>query len=172
MITKNGERIDLTIHDNIPYVDLGTYEFTPYECHHALKINDLLEHAQDDFNELDDIDDVGRSTRRVHLDGESGLETLNEDQKSSRHVKKLKKKKKKKKRKKKKGRAVSRRKRMASPGEEASPEDGEYTSQEPLMMDHLVMRQTSKMKDTVLLKMPLKVMRMTSKSMLLKANPG
>ena len=32
MITKNGERIDLTIHDNIPYIDLGTYECTPYEC--------------------------------------------------------------------------------------------------------------------------------------------
>ena len=118
MVTKNGERIDLTIHDNIPYIDLGTYECTPYECRHASKINDLLEHAQDGFNELDDIDDVGRSSRRVHLDGESGLETLNEDQNSSRHVKKLKKKKK--------GRAANRRKRMASPGEEAPPEDGEY----------------------------------------------
>ena len=118
MITKNGERIDLTIHDNIPYVDLGTYECTPYECHHASKINDLLVHAQDDFNELDDIDDVGRSSRRVHLDGQSGLETSNEDQNCSRHVKKLKKKKK--------GRAANRRKRMATPGEEDPPEDGEY----------------------------------------------
>ena len=118
MVTKNGERIDLTIHDNIPYVDLGTYECTPYECHHASRINDLLEHAQDGFHELDDIDDVGRTSRRVHLDGESGLETLNEDQNSSRRVKKLKKKKK--------GRAANRRRRMASPGEEAPPEDGEY----------------------------------------------
>ena len=118
MVTKNGERIDLTIHDNIPYVDLGTYECTPYECHHASRINDLLEHAQDGFHELDDIDDVGRTSRRFHLDGESGLETLNEDQNSSRRVKKLKKKKK--------GRAANRRRRMASPGEEAPPEDGEY----------------------------------------------
>ena len=118
MVTKNGERIDLTIHDNIPYVDLGTYECTPYECHHASRINDLLEHAQDGFHELDDIDDVGRTSRRVHLDGESGLETLNEDQNSSRRVKKLKEKKK--------GRAANRRRRMASPGEEAPPEDGEY----------------------------------------------
>ena len=123
MVTKNGERIDLTIHDNIPYIDLGTYECTPYECHHASKINDLLECAHDDFNELDDIDDVGRPSRRVHLDGESGLEMSTEEQNSSRHVKKLKKKKK--------GRAVSRRKRMASPGEEASPEDGEYTPGTP-----------------------------------------
>ena len=38
MVTKNGERIDLTIHDNIPYIDLGTYECTPYECCHASKI--------------------------------------------------------------------------------------------------------------------------------------
>ena len=60
MITKDGERIDLTIHDNIPYVDLGTYECTPHECHHASKINDLLIHVQDDFSELNDIDDVGQ----------------------------------------------------------------------------------------------------------------
>ena len=78
------------------------------ECHHASRINDLLEHAQDGFHELEHIDDVGRTSRRVHLDGESGLETLNEGQNSSRHVKKLKKKKKK-------GRAANRRKRMASP---------------------------------------------------------
>ena len=119
MITKDGERIDLTIHDNIPYVDLGTYECTPYECHHASKIYDLLVNAQDDFNELDDIDDVGRPSRRIHLDGESGLETLNEGQNCSQYVKKLKKKKK--------GRAANRRKRMATPGEEEEPpEDGEY----------------------------------------------
>ena len=119
MITKDGERIDLTIHDNIPYVDLGTYECTPYECHHASKIYDLLVHAQDDFNEHDDIDDVGRPSRRIHLDGESGLETLNEGQNCSQYVKKLKKKKK--------GRAANRRKRMATPGEEEEPpEDGEY----------------------------------------------
>ena len=119
MITKDGERIDLTIHDNIPYVDLGTYECTPYECHHASKIYDLLVHAQDDFNEHDDIDDVGRPSRRIHLDGESGLETLNEGQNCSQYVKKLKKKK---------GRAANRRKRMATPGEEEEepPEDGEY----------------------------------------------
>ena len=43
---------------------------------------------------------------------------LNEGQNGSRHVKKLKKKKK--------GRAAKRRRQMASPGEEAPPEDGEY----------------------------------------------
>ena len=115
MITKNGERIDLTIHDNIPYFDLLTYECTPYECCHASKIHDLLDLSQDGF---DDIDSLGRPSRRVHLDGESGLEMLNDDQDDSQHVKKLKKKKK--------GRAANRRKRMASPGEEAPPEDGEY----------------------------------------------
>ena len=119
MITKDGERIDLTIHDNIPYVDLGTYECTPHECHHASKINDLLIHTQDDFSELNDLDDVGRPSRRIYLDGESGLETLAEDHSCSRHVKKLKKKKKR--------RATSRRKHAATPGEEEEPpEDGEY----------------------------------------------
>ena len=125
MITKDGERIDLTIHDNIPYVDLGTYECTPHECHHASKINDLLIHVQDDFSELNDIDDVGQPSRRIYLDGESGLETLNEDQRCSRHVKKLKKKKKK-------GRAANRQKQTATPGEEEEPpEDGEYTPGTP-----------------------------------------
>ena len=81
MITKNGERIDLTIHDNIPYVDLGTYECTPHECHHASKIHDLLTHSQVGFNDFNDIDDVGQPSRRVHLDGESGLETSIEDHK-------------------------------------------------------------------------------------------
>ena len=124
MITKDGERIDLTIHDNIPYVDLGTYECTPHECHHASKINDLLIHVQDDFSELNDIDDVGQPSRRIYLDGESGLETLNEDQRCSRHVKKLKKKKK--------GRAANRQKQTATPGEEEEPpEDGEYTPGTP-----------------------------------------
>ena len=83
MITKTGERIDLTIHDNIPYIDLGTYECTPYECCHASKIHDLLELSQDGFDNFDDIDNVGRPSRRVHLDGESGLEMLNEDQDDS-----------------------------------------------------------------------------------------
>ena len=124
MITKDGERIDLTIHDNIPYVDLGTYECTPHECHHASKINDLLIHVQDDFSELNDKDDVGQPSRRIYLDGESGLETLNEDQRCSRHVKKLKKKKK--------GRAANRQKQTATPGEEEEPpEDGEYTPGTP-----------------------------------------
>ena len=119
MITKDGERIDLTIHDNIPYVDLGTYECTPHECHHASKINDLLIHTQDDFSELNDLDDVGRPSRRIYLDGESGLETLAEDHSCSRHVKKLKKKKKR--------RAANRQKQTATPGEEEEPpEDGEY----------------------------------------------
>ena len=118
MITKNGERIDLTIHDNIPYVDLGTYECTPYERCQTSKIHELLEHPQEDINSFDDLDEVGRPSRRVHLDGESGLEMLSKDQSDSQHVKKLKKKKK--------GRTANRRRQMASPGEEAPPEDGEY----------------------------------------------
>ena len=123
MITKDGERLDLTIHDNIPYVDLGTYECTPHECHHASRINDLLIRVQDDFSELNGIDDVGQPSRRIYLDGESGLETLNEDQRCSRHVKKLKKKK---------GRALNRRKQTATPGEEEEPpEDGKYTPGTP-----------------------------------------
>ena len=117
-ITKNGERIDLTIHDNIPYVDLGTYECTPYECHQTSKIHDLLEHFQDSPDNFDDLDEIGRTSRRVHLDGESGLEMSNNGQDDSQHVKKLKKRKK--------GRAANRRRRVASPGEEAPPEDGEY----------------------------------------------
>ena len=91
---KEWERIDLTIHDNIPYIDLGTYECTPYECCHASKIHDLLELSQDGFHNFDDTNNVGRPSRRVHLDGESGLEMSNEDQDDSQHVKKLKKKKK------------------------------------------------------------------------------
>ena len=75
----------LTIHDNIPYVDLGTYECTPHECHHASKIHDLLTHSQVEFNDFNDIDDVGQPSRRVHLDGESGLETLTEDHNCSRY---------------------------------------------------------------------------------------
>ena len=123
MITKNGERIDLTIHDNIPFVDLGTYECTPYECHQTSKIHDLLEQSQDNINNFDDLDEIGRTSRRVHLDGESGLEMSCNDQDGSQDVKKLKKKKKKKK---KKGRASNRRKRIAAPGEEATPDDGDY----------------------------------------------
>ena len=118
MITKNGERIDLTIHDNIPYVDLGTYECTPYECHQTSKIHDLLEQFQDNINNFDDLDEIGRTPRRVHLDGESGLEMSINDQGDSQHVKKLKRKKK--------GRASNRRKRVASPGEEAPHDDGDY----------------------------------------------
>ena len=57
--------------------------------------------------------------RRVHIDGESGLETSTEDHKCSRYVKKLKKKKKR--------RAVNLQKHSATPGEEEEPpEDGEY----------------------------------------------
>ena len=93
MITKNGERIDLTIHDNIPDIDLGTYECTPYECCQTSKIHELLECNQDDLYNFDDLDQVGRSFRRVHLDGESGFEVSNHDHDDSRHVKKLKKKK-------------------------------------------------------------------------------
>ena len=145
-------------------IDLGTYECTPYECCQTSKIHELLERSQDGFDNFDDIDEVGRPSRRVHLDGESGLEMLNEDQDDSQHVKKLKKKKK--------GRAANRRRRMASPGEEAPPEDGEYEPGTPYDGPFLVMKQISKMKDMVLLKMPQKVMKMTSRSMLLRVSPG
>ena len=118
MITKEGERIDLTIHDDIPYIDLGTYECTPYECCKTSKIHDLLERVQDDLNDFDDLDEAGRPSRRVHLDGESGLEMLNEDQKDSRHVKKLKNKKK--------VRAANRSRRTTLPGEVAPPIEEDY----------------------------------------------
>ena len=81
------------------------------------RFNELLECNQDDLYNFDDLDQVGRSFRRVHLDGESGFEVSNHDHDDSRHVKKLKKKK---------GKAANRRRRMASPGEEAPPEDGDY----------------------------------------------
>ena len=70
--------------------------------------------------------DVGQSSRRVHLDGESGLETSTEDHNCSRHVKKLKKKKKR--------RAMNRQKHSATPGEEEEepPEGGEYEPGTPL----------------------------------------
>ena len=96
---------------------LERYECTPYECCQTSKIHELLECNQDDLYNFDDLDQVGRSFRRVHLDGESGFEVSNHDHDDSRHVKKLKKKK---------GKAANRRRRMASPGEEAPPEDGDY----------------------------------------------
>ena len=91
MITKLGSRIDLTIHDNIPYVDLGTVECIPHDCCLTSRIHELLEKDQDPEDKFGDLDDVGRTSRRVHLDGESGFEVLNEDQDGSRHIKKLKK---------------------------------------------------------------------------------
>ena len=94
MITKSGERIDPTIHDNIPYIDLGTYECTPYECHQTSKIHDLLERFQECIDNFDDLDEIGRTSRRVYLDGESGFEVSVDDQGDSQHVKKLKVKKK------------------------------------------------------------------------------
>ena len=62
------------------------------------------------FNNFDDIDEIGRTSRRVYLDGESGFEVSNDDQDDSQHVKKLKVKKKRK--------AGNRRRKTASPGEE------------------------------------------------------
>ena len=164
MITKDGERIDLTIHDNIPYVDLGTYECTPHECHHASKINDLLIHTQDDFSELNDLDDVGRPSRRIYLDGESGLETLAEDHsvpdmsKSSR------------KRRKEEQRAGESMRQLLE--KRKNHLKTANMNLELLTMDLLVMRQTLKMMVMALLKTPLKVMKMTSRSMLSKVSPG
>ena len=123
MITKNGERIDLTIHDNIPYIDLGTYECTPYECQQTSKIHDLLEHFQESIDNFDDLDEIGRTFRRVYLDGESGFEVSNDDQDDSQHVKKLKVKKKRK--------AGNRRRKTASPGEEIPSDDEGYAPGTP-----------------------------------------
>ena len=123
MITKNGERIDLTIHDNIPYIDLGTYECTPYECQQTSKIHDLLEHFQESIDNFDDLDEIGRTSRRVYLDGESGFEVSNDGQDDSQHVKKLKVKKKRK--------AGNRRRKTASPGEEIPSDDEGYAPGTP-----------------------------------------
>ena len=123
MITKDGSRIDLTIHDNIPYIDLGTVECFPHDCCLSSRIHKLLEKGYDSKDELDDIN-VRRPSRRVHLDGESGLEVSNEEQDGCHHVKKLKSKKKKK-------RAVTRRRRTASPGKELPPDDDGYAPGTP-----------------------------------------
>ena len=123
MITKNGERIDLTIHDNIPYIDLGTYECTPYECQQTSKIHDLLEHFQESIDNFDDLDEIGRTSRRVYLDGESGFEVSNDGQDDSQHVKKLKVKMKRK--------AGNRRRKTASPGEEIPSDDEGYAPGTP-----------------------------------------
>ena len=66
----------------------------------------------------------------MHLDGASGFEVLNEDQDGSHHIKKLKKKKKKKKKKKRK--SLNERRRMASPGEEAPPDEDGFEPGTPL----------------------------------------
>ena len=109
-----------------PTLILELYECTPHECHHASKIHDLLTHPQIGFNDFNDIDDVGQPSRRVYLDGESGLETSTEDHNCSRYVKKLKVKKKK--------RAMDRQKHSATPGEEEEehPEGGEYEPGTPI----------------------------------------
>ena len=40
----------------------------------------FFEGERDSEDNFDDLDDVGRPSRRVHLDGARGLEVLNEDQ--------------------------------------------------------------------------------------------
>ena len=42
VITKDGSRIDLTIHDNIPYIDLGTIECFPHDCIYHQEFDDFL----------------------------------------------------------------------------------------------------------------------------------
>ena len=162
MITKDGSRIDLTIHDNIPYIDLGTVECFPHDCCLSSRIQQLLEKGYDSKDELDDIN-VRRPSRRIHLDGESGLEVSNEDQDDRCHVKKLKSKKKKKKKK----RAVNRPRRTASPGEELPPDDDGYAPGTPYDVLHLVTKPISKMiqqmKDMVLPKTSSKATKMISK---------
>ena len=78
---------------------------------------------RDSEDNVDNLDDVGRTSRRVHLDGAGGFEVLNEDQDGSHRIKKPKKKKKKKKKKRK---SLNQRRRMASPGEEVPPDEGGY----------------------------------------------
>ena len=73
MITKDGNRIDLTIHDNIPYIDLGTIECFPHDCCLSSRIHELLEKGHDFKGDFDDFE-VKRPSRRIHLDGESGFE--------------------------------------------------------------------------------------------------
>ena len=135
-----------------------------HECHHASKIHDLLTHSQDGFNDFNDIDDVGQPSRRVHLDGESGLETSTEDHNCSRYVKKLKKKKKR--------RAMNRQNHSATLEKKKNHLKTANMNLELRLTDLLVKRLTSKMMVMVLLKTPLKVMKMTSRSMLSKVNPG
>ena len=62
MITKLGGRIDLTIHDNIPYIDLGTVECIPHDCCLTSRIHELLEKDHDSEDNFDDLDDVGRTS--------------------------------------------------------------------------------------------------------------
>ena len=124
MITKLGRRIDLTIHDNIPYIDLGTVECTRHDCCLTSRIHELLERDRDSEDNFDDLDDVGRTSRRVHLDGASGFEVLNEDQDGSHYVKKFKKKKERK--------SLNQRRQMASPGEELPPDEDGYEPGTPL----------------------------------------
>ena len=123
MITKDGSRIDLTIHDNIPYIDLGTIECFPYDSCLSSPIQQLLERGHEADDDIDDFE-VKRPSRRIHLDGESGLEISNEDQDGRYHVKKLKSKKKKK-------RVVNGQGRTASPGEELPPDDDGYAPGTP-----------------------------------------
>ena len=99
--------------------DLGTYECTPHECHHASKINDLLIHTQDDFSELNDLDDVGRPseeytwTEKVVSKHWLRIIVVPDMSKSSR--------------KRRIEEQRGRRKHAATPGEEEEPpEDGEY----------------------------------------------
>ena len=74
MITKFGSRIDLTIHDNIPYIDLKTVECSPRDCCLTSRIHELFEKDHGSEDNFDDLDDVGRTSRRVHLDGASGFD--------------------------------------------------------------------------------------------------
>ena len=77
----------------------------------------MFDSGYDIADNVDDLD-IGRVHRRVHLVGSSGHEVLNQDHECSLQVRKLKQKKKKKRR------SMNQRKRkMASPGDEAPPED-------------------------------------------------
>ena len=63
MITKDGSRIDLTVHDNIPYIDLGTVDCSPRDCCLSSRLHELLQREHDSEDNFDDLDDVGMTSK-------------------------------------------------------------------------------------------------------------
>ena len=63
MVTKLGSRIDLPIHDNIPYIDLGTVDCSPRDCCLSSRLHELLQREHDSEDNFDDLDDVGMTSK-------------------------------------------------------------------------------------------------------------